>query len=83
LTSDLSPAWRTLADLLDPLPNPYLNDPVGLVTGDLGEFIRSKQALLMDATTKYRKTVVEAAHSVGKTRPPHRLGARGHHLGQR
>jgi hypothetical protein len=68
-------AWTAFADLLDPPKNIYLKDPVGWVEDELGEFIWSKQALLMEATTKYRKTVVKAAHSVGKTRALSRLVA--------
>jgi hypothetical protein len=75
LTPDLSPAWAALADLLDPLPDPYLRDPVGWVEHVLGETTWSKQAAMMEAPLHHERIVVRAGHSVGKTRGLSRLAA--------
>jgi hypothetical protein len=61
------------ADLLDPPDNPYVRDPVGWVRDVMGEHLWSKQAEMVESTTKHRKDVVKAAHSVGKTQGLSRL----------
>jgi hypothetical protein len=67
--------WEVAADIIDPLPNPYLGDPVGWVRDVLGEDLWSKQEAMMSAVTEHRRIVVKAGHSVGKTRALYRLVA--------
>lgn len=75
LTSDLSPSWQILADLLDPPEHPYLRNPVGWVEDVLGEATWSKQAAMLEAPLHHERIVVKAGHSVGKTRGLSRLAA--------
>jgi hypothetical protein len=67
LTSELSPAWKTLADLLDPPQNRYLDDPVGWVRDRLGEFLWSKQREIIEALVTHRYVAVKSAHDTGKS----------------
>jgi hypothetical protein len=46
--------WEVAADIIDPSPNPYVNDPVGWVQDRLGEFFWSKQREIAEAVAKYR-----------------------------
>jgi hypothetical protein len=72
VASALSP-FAIAADLLDPPPNPYLNDPAGYVRDVLGEELWSGQVEMVENVVHHDNTVVMAAHSVGKTRALSRL----------
>jgi hypothetical protein len=61
------PAWQTLADLLDPLPNPYVRDPVSWVNHRLGEFLWSKQREIVQALVHRRYVAVKSAHDTGRS----------------
>jgi hypothetical protein len=67
LTSGLSTAWQTFADLLDPPENPYVHDPVGWVSDRLGEFLWSKQREILEAVVQHRYVAVKSAHDTGKS----------------
>ena len=51
LASDLSTAWQTFVDFLDPQPDPYVRDPVGWVRDRFGEFMWSQQRCLAQPAT--------------------------------
>ncbi len=55
------------ADLIDPPPNPWLNDPVGFIHERLGEETWSKQDDILNSIRDHRKTAVRSAHSTGKS----------------
>ncbi len=65
--------FERLCDAYFPPDDPHRKDPVGWVRDVLGEQLWSGQAKMIESTTKFRKTVVKAAHSVGKTRGLSRL----------
>lgn len=71
LTSDLSPSWTTFADLLDPLPNAFLHDPVGWVDSRLGEFRWSMQCEVAESVRGNRCTAVPSCHDAGKATVRH------------
>ena len=63
-----------LADLWDPPPNPYLNDPVRWVEERTGEYLWSKQREIAEALLTHRKVLVQAGHGVGKSFVASRIG---------
>lgn len=54
------------ADLVDPIPDPYLHDPAGWVRDRTGEHIWSRQVALMESVRDHRRTAVPACHGPGK-----------------
>jgi hypothetical protein len=56
------------ADLLDPTPNPYVDDPAGWVEHRLGERLWSKQVQILESVRDNRRTAVHACHAAGKSK---------------
>lgn len=67
--------FAVAADLLDPPPNPYVNDPVGWLRDKLGEECWSKQREIMESVRDNRRTAVRSSHGVGKTHIASRIAA--------
>ncbi len=53
----------------------YLDDPVGFVTGYLGEHLWSKQKQILEAVRDHRLVAVRSCHGAGKSRTVSRLVA--------
>lgn len=67
MTAVLDP-FTHAANLLDgPQDSPYLNDPVGYVHQQLGEFLWSKQREIAQSVVDNKRTAVKASHAVGKS----------------
>lgn len=65
--------WDVAADIIDPQPSPYLQDPVSWVKDKLNEDLWSKQREIMEALLRYRRVAVKAAHDVSKSHSASRL----------
>lgn len=63
------------ADLFDPPPNPYQNDPVGWVEQRLGEALWSKEREILESVANNRRTIVVSCNSSGKSFSAARVGA--------
>lgn len=55
------------ADIFDPPPTPYANDPVGFALDRLGFYTWSKQREIMESVRDHERTAVRACHGPGKT----------------
>lgn len=79
LASAMAPAktdpFAHAADLLDPLPDPYLEDPAGWIRERLGEYVWSKQEEICNSVVRHKKTAVRSCHSSGKSFISARLAA--------
>jgi hypothetical protein len=70
----ISPSpWAVFADLLDPLENPYLDDPVGWATTRLSEFWWSGQREIAEMVVHNRYSAIKASHDVSKSHTVSRL----------
>jgi len=58
-----------------PEPDPYETDPVGWTESRLGEFLWSKQVVIMEAVVGHRHVAVHSAHDTGKSFDASRLVA--------
>lgn len=58
--------WERTADIIDPPPNPYRNDPISWGQEKLRETWWSKQREIILAVQKYRKVAVRSCHEAGK-----------------
>ena len=56
-----------LADIIDPQPDPFLDDPVGWLAERLDGFAWSKQREIMESVRDHRRTAVHSAHDLGKS----------------
>ena len=63
LTSSLGQRLREV----DAPDNPYIGDPVGFITEQLGAFMWSKQCEVAESVLENRKTAVPSAHETGKS----------------
>lgn len=63
------------ADLLDPQPDPYAEDPAGWIRTKLGEHVWSKQEEICAALVEHPKVAVRSCHSSGKSFLSARLAA--------
>jgi len=59
--------WEIAAELLYPLPNPYVKDPVTWTKDVLGEVMWSRQAEVAQSVVNNRYTAVQSAHDTGKS----------------
>ena len=50
--------WEVAADIIDPLPDPYVNDPVGWVRDELNEDLWSGQKWIANAVVDHDRVVV-------------------------
>lgn len=55
------------ADLLDPAPDPFADDPVGWISDRLDETTWSKQREIMESVRDNRRTAVKSCHNIGKS----------------
>lgn len=60
--------WEIAADLIDPVPDPYLADPVAWVNDVLGEYLWSKQREILEKVRDHRRVAVKSSHGPGKSR---------------
>jgi hypothetical protein len=68
-------AWDVAADIIDPHPDPYLDDPASWVGDVLGEHLWSKQVEIMESVRDNAQTAVPACHGPGKTFVAARIAA--------
>lgn len=66
-TTSGAPLLTRFADLLDPPPNPWVDDPAGWVTHRLTEHLWSKQREVAQSVVTHRRTAVKSCHDVGKS----------------
>lgn len=59
--------WLIAADILDPPPNPYRDDPVLWAQEVLGDFVWSGQVRILTALRHHRRVAVHSAHDLGKS----------------
>lgn len=59
--------WAIAADILDPRPDPYADDPVGWAKAKLDAFLWSKQIEVAESVRDHRYTAVHSAHDMGKS----------------
>ncbi len=69
-------ALRAAAKMFEPAPvSPYLADPTGFVTKELGEHLWSKQQDIAASVVRNRRTAVRSCHSAGKSFLASRIAA--------
>lgn len=56
-----------VAEGLDPTPHPYVEAPAEWIEDELGEFVWSKQADVLNSVCDNRYTAVRSCHGVGKS----------------
>jgi hypothetical protein len=66
---------QTLADRLDPPPDPYEGEPVRWTREKMEEWVTRDQASIMESVVEHRYTAVPSCHDVGKSYTASRLTA--------